>query len=206
MNDDNDFVTETPADAITVDGAPIADSPVQTHSEVGHEAAAPSGVNPLLEDPATWILVAFIIFVTLFVRYLVPVVNKGLDSRAATIRDQLEQANRLRAEAQELLATYQREQEALIQQAETILEAAKRDAVALRANAAEELTQALARRTAQAQEKIAQAESQAVTAIRTRIIETATDRARSVLAERSRSLSDEQQVAGAFAAIETQMH
>ncbi len=170
-------------------------------------AAIPDSVHESLwTNPENWIVVAFVIFIALSIRYLVPMINKGLDKRAETIRDQLEQASRLRAEAQALLATYQQEQQALLKQAEEIVANAKKDAATMRETAATELKAALERRQQQAQEKIARAESDAVAEIRTRIIESATDIARTMLAEQAQSGSDDAAVARAIATIEQQVH
>jgi F-type H+-transporting ATPase subunit b len=176
----------------------------ETTTEVGHASLSTSQV--LLRDPATWVFVAFIVFMALFVRYLAPMIGKGLDGRADKIRDQLEQASRLRAEAEALLASYKNEQEALLKQAESIIASAKSDAAALRVSAAEELKLALDRRAEQAKDKIARAEAEAVSSIRTRIIETASDKARDMLAQQAMAQSEEQMVAKAIAAIEQQVH
>ena len=160
----------------------------------------------LWTNPETWIVVAFVIFMALFVRYLAPMIGKGLDARSATIRDQLEQASRLRSEAEALLAHYQHEQQELLKQAKAIVATAQSDAAALRASAAEELKLALDRRSQQAQDKIARAEREAVAQIRTHIIESATEMARDMLAAQATSASDDQAVARAIATIEQQVH
>ncbi|MFZ4541380.1 MAG: hypothetical protein ACOYNL_06160 [Rickettsiales bacterium] len=162
--------------------------------------------TPLLQDPVTWIGLSFVIVLVLFVRYLLPMINKGLDARGDKIRDQLEQANRLRAEAEALLATYEAEQETMLKEAESILSAAKSDAADMRARAGDELKQALERRSQQAKEKIARAEAEAVAQIRTRIINEATDAARTMLTEQAKGKSEEQAVARAISAIEQQIH
>jgi len=159
-----------------------------------------------LQNEYTWIGLAFAITVFLFIRYLVPTINKALDARAEKIRDQLEQANRLRAEAQELLATYKAEQESMLKQAEEIVATAKRDAAAMRSQAAAELKSALERRTSQAHEKIARAEAEAVASIRTRIVESATESARMMLAEQSSGAAEDHAIARAISAIEAQIH
>ena len=159
-----------------------------------------------LHNEYTWIGLAFAITVFLFIRYLVPTINKALDARAEKIHDQLEQANRLRAEAQALLASYKAEQEAMLNQAEEIVATAKRDAAAMRTQAAAELKSALDRRTAQAHEKIARAEAEAVASIRTRIVESATESARSILAAQAAGAADEHAITRAISAIEAQIH
>ncbi len=175
-------------------------------TDVAHGAEAANGMDALLHNAYTWIGLSFAIVVLLFVRYLVPAINKGLDARAEKIRDQLEQANRLRAEAQELLTKYKAEQEAMLKQAEEIVAGAKRDAADMRARAAQELKSALERRSAQAQEKIARAEAEAVASIRTRIVESATESARALLAEQAAGAADEQAIARAISSIEAQIH
>lgn len=176
-----------------------------TTSEVG-VAQAPSSFEPVLRDAATWVAVAFVIFMVLLVRYLLPMITKGLDGRADKIRDQLEQASRLRAEAEALLASYKAQQEELLKQAESIIAAAQKDAAALRLSASEELKASLDRRAQQAKDKIDRAASEAVNSIRTRIIETATDKARDLLSEKTSALADEQMIAKAVTAIEQQVH
>jgi F-type H+-transporting ATPase subunit b len=167
--------------------------------EVSHEEAAhkPS----FLASEYTWITLSFIITIVLIMKYLMPMINKGLDARAATIRDQLEQATRLRTEAQELLAHYQREQEARLKEAEEILICAKRDAADLRRRSAEELKQAMERRSQQAQEKIARAEAEAIAQIRTQVIETAAGMASDLLASQLQSEKEDPAIGNAIAAI-----
>lgn len=177
-----------------------------THAEAAVQTSAPLLPEEILSNPETWIVVAFVLFIAVFLRYLAPKIGQGLDARADKIREQLEQASRLRAEAEALLASYQLAQEKLLKEAESIIETAKRDAITLRVHAAEELKIALDRRSQQAQEKIARAEAEAVSAIRSRIIETATERARGILAERGQSQSEAQTVDRALAAIAQQVH
>lgn len=173
----------------------------ETHSETGHvEAPSP------LANEYVWIGLAFVLTVVGIIKFLMPMINKGLDARSAKIRDQLEQAKRLREEAQQLLAQYQREQEEKLKEAEATIAAAKRDAAELRARAAEDLKQALERRSQQAQEKIARAEAEAVAQIRAQIIDTATEMARGMVADRLKGQSEDQAVARAIAAVERQIH
>jgi F-type H+-transporting ATPase subunit b len=166
----------------------------------------PPAMVSVLHHPYTWISLSFIIFVVLAVKYLVPVIGKGLDARADKIREQLEQASRLRADAQALLVTYQEQQQAMLTEAAAIIEAAKADAAALRARAAEDLTQALERRTKQAHDKIARAEIEAVTQIRTQIIEQATASAREMIRHHLEANHEDPAIANAIASIGRQIH
>ena len=181
----------------------VAETAAPAASEAAHAAASHEG---LLQNPVTWIALSFLIFVALFVKFVLPMINKGLDARADKIRDQLEQATRLRAEAQALLATYQAQQQEMLKEAETIVATAQKDAAAMRDRAAEDLKQAIDRRTQQAQEKIARAEVDAINQIRARIIDTATESARTMIAQQMQGAQEEQAIANALAAIEQQIH
>lgn len=171
------------------------------HAETAH-VEQPS----ILHNEYTWIGLAFVLTVVAVIKFLVPMINKGLDGRAAKIRDQLEQASRLREEAQQLLEQYRAEQESKLQEAEAMLASAKRDAAEMRERASVELKQAIDRRNQQAQEKVARAEAEAVEQIRARIVDAATDMARDIVAERLKGPAEEQAIARAIAAVERQIH
>lgn len=107
----------------------------------------------------------------------------GLDSRAARIRNELEEAARLREEAQVALASFQRRQRDALAEAEAIIAHARQDAERLRASAAAELEQALKRREALALERIAQAEQAAAAEVRNIAVDVALKAARQVIAQ-----------------------
>lgn len=156
-------------------------------------------------SPEVWVTVAFILFIGVALKWIVPPIVRGLDARSQAIRDQLEQASKLRAEAAALLATYQQQQEAKLREAEAILEAARSDAAQLRARAAEDLKQSLARRTAAAEEKIARAEATAVAALRRQMIEQATAATEAALVAKVTSEATDPALAHALHAIDTQL-
>ena len=84
-----------------------------------------------------WALVALVIFLGLMVYLKVPAMVLGaLDKRADTIKKELEEARRLREEAQSLLAEYQRKAREAHEEAEGILDQARREAAALAAEVA----------------------------------------------------------------------
>jgi F-type H+-transporting ATPase subunit b len=117
----------------------------------------------MLEDATFWALVALVLFLALMVYLKVPgVVTSSLDKRADTIRKELDDARRLREEAQSLLAEYQRKGREAEAEAEQIIDQAKREAEALASEAARRLDDYVASRTKIAEQKIAQAEMQAL--------------------------------------------
>jgi len=106
-----------------------------------------------------------------------------LDSRAQRIAEELEEAKRLREEAQASLANLQRKQRDAMGEAEEIIAHARTEAERLRAQAAEQLEEQLARREQQAMDRIAQAEAQAAAEVRQIAAEVAIDAARRLLAD-----------------------
>lgn len=120
-----------------------------------------------LSDPTTWVLVALLAFLGVLAYLGVPaLLTKALDDRAAAVATELEEARRLREEAQEVLAGYQRRQRAAEQEAQAILERARREADAVAKAMREELTERLQRRAQMAERKIAQAEAEAESLVR----------------------------------------
>ena len=117
----------------------------------------------MLQDPAFWVAVAFFGFIGVLVYFKVPpLIAKQLDVRADKIRDELEEAKKLREDAQALFADYQRRQHDALQSAEDIVARAKEDAEILRKESIKELEVTLARRQELAEAKILQAEEKAV--------------------------------------------
>ncbi|MEZ5880649.1 MAG: F0F1 ATP synthase subunit B [Nitratireductor sp.] len=125
-------------------------------------------------DATFWALIALIIFLGIVAYMKVPgMLTKNLDERADNIRNDLEEARRLREEAQELLAEYQRKRKEAEQEASDIIAAAERDAELMAKEAEEKTADFVARRTAMAEQKIAQAQAQAVADVRASAVEIA---------------------------------
>ncbi len=127
----------------------------------------------MFEDPTFWVAVGFIILVGGLFRPGLRFVTKGLDERAAKIKAQLDEADALRVEAQNLLAEYKRKQRDAIEEADRMLAHAKEEVARSREQGAKDLEQALARRRQQAEEKIEQAEAAALKEVREQAIDIA---------------------------------
>lgn len=120
------------------------------------------------------VLLGFLVFIGILVYYKVPqMIGRMLDNRAAQIRSDLDEARALREDAQKLLASFERKQREVSEQAGRIVKHAQEEA----ANAAEEAKAALAasleRRLAAADDQIASAEAAAVREVRDRAIQVA---------------------------------
>lgn len=128
----------------------------------------------LMKDPTFWVTLALFVFLGLLAYKGVPgMITAALDKRADTIRAELDEARRLREEAQAILADYQRKAKGAEQEAEEIVRLAKQEAQALAAETREKLEESLQRRTRLAEEKIARAEEQAMNEVRTAAIDVA---------------------------------
>lgn len=120
------------------------------------------------------VTLGFLLFVGILFYFKVPsIVGKLLDKRAEGIRNDLAEARRLREEAQEIYASYERRQREVSVQADEIVTNAKREATSLADKAKEELKVSIERRLKAAEEQIASAEGEAVRAVRDRAIQVA---------------------------------
>ena len=132
-----------------------------------------------------WVAVAFVAFVAILVYYKVPkLVAKALDERADAIRKDLDEARHLREEAQSLLADYQKKHRNVGQEAEAIIDLARREAEALAHETRVALKQTLERRTKLAEDKIARAEAQAIDEVRASAVDVAVAAAEKILREK----------------------
>ena len=137
-------------------------------------------------DSTFWVLVPVLLFFALlFWKGVFGTIGNTLDKRADAIKSELDEARRLREEAQALLASYQRKKAEAEEQAEEIVERARRDAEAMAAKARADLAERLQRRADQSEAKIASAEAKALAEVKARAadlaIDAATDIARNKL-------------------------
>ena len=152
---------------------------------VAHEGVVPhTDPKAVGMDATAWVSLAMAVFILILVIKKVPgLIGGALDGRIAQIKTQLEEASKLRAEAEALKAEYEvrlaaaaGEAEAMRKsaeyEAETLLEDAKANAVAL-----------VARRHKMAEDKIGAAERAAVAAIRTKAVNAATGAAAALIVQ-----------------------
>lgn len=123
--------------------------------------------------PSEAVAVAFVIFVILVLWKGMSKITVGLDKRADDIRAQLDEAQKLREEAQATLAGYQRQQRDALAEAEEIISYAKEEAERLKKDAATALEATLKRREEQAVDRIAQAEAKALQDVRNQAVDLA---------------------------------
>jgi F-type H+-transporting ATPase subunit b len=147
-----------------------------------HGAAA-AHAGPFFMEAHFWVDVAFLLVVALAWKPVSRAIGAALDARAAKIKARLDEAHKLREDAQELLATYQRKQRDAMKEAEDIIAHAKNEAERLAVQAAKDLEASIKRREQTAVDRIAQAEAQAVKEVQELAIDVAIAAARKVIGE-----------------------
>lgn len=153
-------------------------------------ALAASGPFFSLSNTNFIVSIAFILFLGVLAYFKVPgMIGKQLDDRAEGIKSELDEARALREEAQTLLASFERKQSQVKDQAEAIVAAAQEDAKAAAEQAKADLERSIARRLAAAEDQIASAEAAAVKEVRDQAIVVAVSVARDEIA-RQMSASD----------------
>ena len=135
----------------------------------------------LFGEPEFWIFLAVVAFVIGVWKPAGRAILGRLDARAVRIRDELETARRLREEAQQALATYQKQQREAAAEAEAILAHARTEAEHIAAQAARNLEETLERRQRLAKEQIAQEEAKALAEIRAITVDVAISAARQAI-------------------------
>jgi F-type H+-transporting ATPase subunit b len=128
------------------------------------------------------VTLAFLAFIGLMLYLKVPgKVGGMLDKRAADIKSDLDEARSLREEAKTLLASYERKQKEVQEQADRIVASAKDEAAKAAEVAKDEIKSSVARRLAGAEEQIAAAQSAAVKEIRNQAVTVAVGAATDII-------------------------
>lgn len=121
----------------------------------------------LLSDSHFWVGLGTLIFFGILLWQKVPaLITSALDARAAAIAKELEEAQRLRTEAEALLVEYKKKRAEAEGEAAAILSEAKAEAERFATESRAAIAAQIERRSKQAEEKIAQAEAQAVAEMR----------------------------------------
>lgn len=169
--------------------------------ETGAEYAA-----PFYATPEFYVAAAFILVIALAYRPVMRAVTAGLDTRATQIKGKLDEARRLREDAQALLAEYQRKQRDALQEAEAILAHAREEAARLKAEAEKGLEDSVARRERQAVDRIAQAEAQAISEVRNLAVDIAVNAAGKLVAEQMSAQKANALIDGAIKDLPGKLH
>ena len=128
----------------------------------------------MLSNPTFWVGVAFLIFFAILFYYGVPrTLINSLDGRGKRVADELAEAKRLRNEAEALLREYESKRAAAEREANEIVANAREKAERLGRETQQKMADFVRRRTAAAEAKIAQAETQAAAEVRAAAVDAA---------------------------------
>ncbi len=139
--------------------------------------------SQITESANFWILIAFITFFGAFGRAAYKKVTEILDKRAERIKNELDEAAALRAEAQALLAEHERKRQEAEEEARQMVEHAKAEAERHAAEARAALEETMKRRAALAEQRIARAEEEAMREVRQTAAVLAIEAARRLMSE-----------------------
>jgi F-type H+-transporting ATPase subunit b len=161
----------------------------------------------MFEDPEFWVALAFAIFIGVLVKFGVPkMAFSALDARSDRIRQALDEAQRLRSEAQAVLVQYQKKREEAEKEAQAIIVSARAEAERLAGEAKGKVEEFIARRTKMAESKIAQAEAQALADVRAAAADAAVSAAEKILVQTTHGAAAESLIAKGISDVKAKLN
>lgn len=153
------------------------------------------------------VTIAFICFIGVLIYFGVPGMLGGmLDKRAEGIRGELDEARKIREEAQSLLASFERQAQEMDAKAEAIVEQAKSEARANADAAMKDIEVQVARRLQAAEDRIASAEASAVKTVRDQAVDIAVSAASEVLSGQVTDARQADLIDEAITTVSTKLH
>jgi F-type H+-transporting ATPase subunit b len=161
----------------------------------------------VLGDPTFWVAVGLVVFLAVVLYFGAhKTVARMLDERAAGIKRELEEARKLREEAQALLQQYQGKQRDAEKEAEAIVAQARVEAERIAKETQVQLEQLIERRTKAAQDKISQVEAEAAAEVRTAAVGAAVAASEALIKERLSAQKSEELVEKAIGELRGKLH
>ncbi len=140
-------------------------------------------MEDILHNTTAWVALSFVIFVVLAIKLAGKKVTGALDAKIASIRSEIETAEKLRAETQALLADFQSKQRDAQAEAARIVESAKASARVIQQSAEADLEEAMVRREAQLMDRLKRVEEKALADIQNHAAELALQATREIVAK-----------------------
>ena len=137
----------------------------------------------ILNNPSLWVAISFVLFLALIAKPAWNFITSSLDKRIDEIRTKIEEATKLREEAQDILAAHKRKLSDAEKEADNIVIKAREEAQILKTKLTKDLENALQRREKLAMDRIAQAETDAQEEVRALTTDIALAAARGLLAD-----------------------
>jgi len=152
---------------------------------VAHEGAAPhTDPKAVGMDATAWVSLAMAVFIGILLLKKVPgLIGGALDGRIAQIKTQLEEASKLRSEAEALKAEYEAKLTAAAGEADAMRKSAEHEAATLLEDAKANASALVVRRQKMAEDKIGAAERAAIADIRSKAVTAATNAAGMLIAQ-----------------------
>ena len=164
-------------------------------------------MSGLFEDPTFWVAVGTLLFIGVVIWQRVPqMVGKMLDDRAAAIKSELDEAQRLRTEAEVLLKEYKAKTANAAQEAQAIIDSAKVSAERMATDARAQLAVQIERRAKMAEQKIAQAEAEAIAEVRAAATSVAAAAAGAVIGKQMTEAKGNDLIDGAIRDLRAKLH
>lgn len=138
----------------------------------------------LIANPMVWYAGAVAVFFLGIFHYARKPILGMLDAEIAKIKDELEEAKKLRAEAAATLDSFRVRHKEALAEAEAIIEQAKKDAARLKTAAETDMQATLAKHEQKVAERIQLAETEAVAEVRAAVIAEAMTIVRSTMVDR----------------------
>ena len=158
-----------------------------------HGGPVPHGAEPsvLGMDATGWVSLSMLVFIAVLIWKKVPgLIARGLDAKIATIRSQLDEAARLRKEAEALKAEYEGRIASVAKEADAMRAAAEQEAADLITAAQADAEALVVRRQKMAEDKIAAAERAAIADVRAKAAAAATAAAGVLIRETHNAAAD----------------
>jgi F-type H+-transporting ATPase subunit b len=161
----------------------------------------------MFEDPEFWVLLAFVIFLGILAKFGVPkMALSALDERSDRIKQALDEAQRLRSEAQAVLAQYQKKRVEAEKEAQAIIVNARIEAERLAGEAKGKVEEFIARRTKMAESKIAQAEAQALADVHAAAADAAVAAAEKILVQTTHGAAADSLIANGIRDVKAKLN
>jgi len=174
---------------------------------VANPAFAASGPFFSLGNTDFVVLLAFLLFIAILVYFKVPgMMGKMLDGRAEGIKNEIEEARKLREDAQSLLASYERKQKEVQEQADRIVASAKQEAAAAGEEAKADLAKSVERRLAAAEEQIGSAEAAAIKEVRDQAVLIAVAASRDIIGKQMTAADGNKLIDEGIAQVDAKLH
>ncbi len=143
-----------------------------------------------MESPSLWVAISFGLFIIVFARPVWKFVTIALDKRIKEIKDSIDEATKLREEAQDLLARNKRKVVAVEKEVDDIVNKAREEAENIKSKLGTELETSLKNRQKIANDRISQAESEAIESIKQMNVEIAIKATEELLQKRLDSIEN----------------